>query len=699
MSPLILPGRVSVRWFELIFVSLLALCSAGATPIRPRQNIVLLTLDTTRADHLGCYGFRGAQTPNLDRLAREGVRFESAFTAAPNTLPSHAVILTGSYPFRTGVRDNLLYKLPRSMPTLAAHLKENGYQTLAFVSAAVLDRVFGLDRGFDVYDDQLHDERGGALLYDERNAGAVNQAVIERLPRLTQPYFLWVHYYDPHFPYQAPAPFAQNPALQPYDAELSYVDFQIGNLLDSLREKKLLENTVVVVVADHGESLGEHHEQSHGIFIYDSVSRVPLIFWNVENIKPGTVVRGLARTVDITPTILDLLHAGNIAHTDGVSLAPGMISGNSRISEAYEETFLPQNHYGWSPLFGLRTPQWQFILAPTPELYRISSDPAQTTNVYTRNPTIAGKIEHKLRGYPFDTQNSSVPEISDELKERIASLGYVSSARVRQKKSGMDPKEGIFLLDKIDRASQFLAAGKQTEGIEALEDVLKRNPENVPARVTLARVYLNARNYSAAKLQLMDALQYSQIDSIHLDLALALVGLGQFNEAVEQYKQALLINPRQLSAYANWAELELDLKRDAEAADVLQRAASQDVHSVALTLLRGRVAAFQGRFDDAVAAFEQARQEDPQNEATALYLLAGAYLQSGKSGQGIATLKQLLAKNPDHPDALRILGDIYFDQGNAAAAKEYYEKLLRAAPGFPDAAAVRERLRLLSNQK
>ena len=690
-------GKFPLRFAVAVLVCVVVVPAATQPQKAPEgnaANVILLTLDTTRADHLGAYGYRKGRTPSLDRLAAEGARFESAFSSLPNTLPSHTVILTGEYPFRTGVRDNLVSRLPDSSLTLAEILRNHGYQTLAFVSAAVLDRTFGLNQGFDVYDDRVH-SAAGALLYDERNAVGVNQSVLDHLSRIHAPYFLWVHYYDPHVPYEAPAPFGKDPALAPYDAEIAFMDQQIGQLLQKLSAGKLLENTLVVVVADHGESLGEHGEKTHGVFLYDSVLHIPLMFWFPKRIPPRTVVAGMARTVDILPTILDYLGVPGV-ETDGTSLRKSVASGRSDVASVYEETFLTQNHFGWSPLFGLRTPGWHFILAPKKEIYNLKSDPSENSNVLNQNPAAAKDLEKKLRAYPFAESGAAAPEVSEELKEKIASLGYLSSTRNTQTSAGMDPKDGISLLDKIDHAGDYIAQGKAKEAIADLEYVLQRNPQNVPARVTLGRIYMDQRNYTEAGRQFSSALQYSKVDSIHLDLALALVAQGHYQEAADQYKQALSLNPRQLRGYVNWAELELRQKNVANAADILQRAENADVHAVELTLLRGRLAAYRGKMDDAINFFQEALKEDPEDPAAALYFLGSAYLQTGKIDDAIRAFKDLLQKEPNHPGALRYLGDIYFQRKDAAAAKEYYERLLRAEPQLPDAPLLRERLRSLS---
>lgn len=686
--------------WALCFLALLTGLHAAPNPASlpgpGTPNVILLTLDTTRADHLGCYGFRAAETPVLDRLAGEGARFESAFSAVPNTLPSHATILTGLYPFHTGVRDNLLYRLPKAAVTLAEILQGRGYRTMAFVSAAVLDRTFGLDQGFSLYDDRIGGAAGPAIYYDERNAGAVNQALLARLPEVTTPYFLWMHYYDPHEPYAAPAPYGGDKTRSPYDAELSYMDHEIGWMLDQLASRKLLENTLIVVVGDHGESLGDHGERTHGVFLYDSVLRVPLILWYPKNIPAGAVVRGMARTVDVLPTILDFAGAGPAAGVDGISLRKAVESGLSEISFLYEETYLPENQLGWSPLFGYRTPQWHFVLAPRSELYDLQTDPLENHNVIEKSQKIARDMESKLRQFPLRPAKSEPIDVPDELKEQIASLGYVSSAKAAGASSGMDPKDGIVLLGQIDAATKLVSQNRQDDAIAILNDVLKRNPQNVPARVILGQVYLGRRNYAAAQEQFNAALQVRPLDTIHLDLALALAGLGRFREAASQYQQALALNPRQLRAYVNWAELSLRLKQDAEAASVLQRAEDADVRGVELTLLRGRLAAYRGNLQEAIRLFQQAETEDPQTAVAARFFLGSAYLQAGNLDEAIASFNRLLEAVPDYPAALRLLGDIYSQKKEAQQAIMYYERFLRAAPGDPDVPLVKERLRRLA---
>jgi len=340
-------------------------------------NILLITIDTIRADHLGCYGYQKIKTPHIDQLAKEGVLFEKAFSPIPITLPSHTSILTGTYPTFHGIRNNGTYAVSESAETLSELLKNKGYTTAAFVSSYVLDKRFGLDQGFDVYDDTLSQQGEQKLGDKERQAESVTQAAIRWLKEIkSAKFFLWVHYFDPHEHYQPPPPFCDEYAGRLYDGEIAYTDHWLGELLKTLQQTSLAENTLIVLTGDHGEGLGDHQERTHGIFIYDTTLHIPLIFTCPQLLPKSMRIKSLVRLIDIAPTILAI--AGNKPFKDmqGVSLLPLMQGKTNNLDLIlYCESFYPQYSHNWSPLVGLRTEKWKYIEAPMKELYRIDRDP------------------------------------------------------------------------------------------------------------------------------------------------------------------------------------------------------------------------------------------------------------------------------------------------------------------------------------
>jgi arylsulfatase A-like enzyme len=338
---------------RLAGVALLAVVLACGRPV---ERIVLVSIDTLRADHLGCYGAAFAHTPRLDALAAGGVRFANAISPAPLTLPSHTTLLTGLDPPEHGVRHNGVFRLTDDVPTLAEHLREAGFATAAFVAAYVLDRQFGLDRGFDRYDDRTSQPRygRGMLTFPERPANEVVDAALEWLASAPGRFFLWVHLYDPHAEYRPPAGFASAFPARPYDGEIAFADFQVGRLLAALDQRFPDGRTLVVVTADHGESLGEHGEATHSHLVYDATQHVPLIVQG-PGLPRGGVVEDVVALRDVAPTVLDLLGVPPLPGATGRSLAEAVRGGALEPRAAHVETLAPQLDWGWSPLLGLRT--------------------------------------------------------------------------------------------------------------------------------------------------------------------------------------------------------------------------------------------------------------------------------------------------------------------------------------------------------
>lgn len=378
-----------------------------------KVNLLLVTIDTTRADHLGCYGSRRAATPSLDAIARSGVLFDNAISPAPLTLPSHTTIMTGLVPRHHGVRDNAVFRLGSSIPTLASILSARGYATAAVVGAAVLDRSTGISRGFDRYDDRVRIGQRSEFNYEERAAANVTDAAVSTLSSITPPFFLWVHYYDPHFPYVPPAPYSDRFRSSPYDGEIAYVDAQIGRLLATPALAGGGHGTLLVVAGDHGESLGEHGEDRHDLFVYQATQHVPLLVRGPA-IAQGRRIVDRVGLVDVCPTVLDLLRIESPAGLDGRSLAPLLSSrpapaqaSSSRVGsspgapvggsgrsetrttssatgrpDTYEiESFFPAYSYGWAPSVALISDRWKYTGTPVPELYDLVSDPGEKRNL------------------------------------------------------------------------------------------------------------------------------------------------------------------------------------------------------------------------------------------------------------------------------------------------------------------------------
>jgi len=626
---------------------LLLATALSAAPARP--SVVIITLDTTRADHLGCYGAARAATPHFDALARSGVRFEQALSPAPLTLPAHASLLTGLVPRRHGVRDNAGFRIGPTVPLLTERLGKAGYTTAAFVSAAVLDRDGGLARGFASYDDTVRVGDRRAFDYQERAASQTVEALLPRLAELKPPFFLWVHFYDPHFPYVPPEPYASRFKDRPYDGEIAFMDAQAGRVLDALKRKGT--TLYIVVAGDHGESLGEHGEDGHGVFLYQATQRVPLIITG-PGLPPGTTVPATVGLVDVAPTILDLLKLPALPEADGRSLVP-LFHGARPTSPDYEmETFYPSFSYGWAPLRALCAGNYKYIAAPRPELYELPTDPRETRDVFrakaARAAELAATLAARTRG---DTE--VVPEDdaeSNERREKIASLGYVSGSAAPES-GALDPKDGVKLLADLDAARRAVQLGDPKDALAPLARLLARNPGNVPARLVLGQAQLASGHAGEA------IATYRAVAALAPNNALAWFDLGNayavkavkddeaFSEAKRSYERALALTPRHADTYLNLAAL---------------HASRRDPESSRQTLLRARAAGVSDpTIETELGLLDQARK-DP----------AGAR----------AAFTRALVLNPRQSEALEGLGRLAYAAGDFAAAAGFYERALEAHP-------------------
>src|SRR5438046_10462800 len=418
---------------RLVFVLISAICaSASAAPsANPTLNVVVITIDTLRADHLGCYGYKEIRTPNIDALAAEGVRFERAYTSVPVTLPSHAVIFTGTYPMLSGIHDFSANKLNPAQPTLASVLKEHGYNTAAVIGSAVLDSRFDLNHGFDFYYDHFDFNRLLESNLDEmeRPGNVVADVTIDWLSKNYQKkFFLWMHLYDPHYPYRPPPPYSEQYKDRPYDGEIAFADAQVGRLIEFLKNKSLYQNTLIVLAGDHGERLGEHGEKTHGFFIYNATLHVPLIIHLPGGVHARTVAN-LVNLADLMPTVLAALNIQIPAQVQGQSLLPLMSPKKEDTARSlYAETFLPRLHFNWSELRGVETENYHFINAPKPELYDLRKDPGETHNLFAEKKAVTEEMRVRraklIQQYTAGQELAEKTGLDQVLMERLKSLGY-----------------------------------------------------------------------------------------------------------------------------------------------------------------------------------------------------------------------------------------------------------------------------------
>jgi arylsulfatase A-like enzyme/Tfp pilus assembly protein PilF len=706
----------------------------GALPAgvsRDRLNLVVVTLDTTRADRMGAYGFKDIETPAFDRLAREGVLFEEAVSVAPLTLPAHASMFTGKFPPEHGIRDNGGFFLSLEQETLAEILKGRGYRTGAFVSAFVLDGKWGVNQGFDTYFDDfdLSQTRAVSLGSIQRPA---NEVIDRALPWIGEskgsPFFAWIHLYDAHTPYRPPEPFATRYANHPYNGEIAFADSQLGRILSQLDELGLTDRTVVMVLGDHGESLGDHGEGAHGFFIYNSVTRVPFV---IRTPFPATRERRVAdpvRSVDVLPTALDLLGLPARPGIPGVSLAPLMAGAIEPGLDAYSEAMYPLHHYGWSDLRALRSGRYKVIDAPRPELYDLERDPHEATNLYQSRQQLGDRLIAQLRALEagFARTEAALPaeDVDPEARERLAALGYVGSfvASAADSRSGRaDPKDKIELFNKLGTATE-LARGGGPDGkpphdriIALVEEVVREDPEVVDAWFMLGTQHLARGTLERAVEHFKRTLQLKpDYDIAVFNLAQAYRRLGDDEAALAGFEHYLTLDPKDPYVHYQMGEIWLDRGDSSRAEQLFRKALELDPQVAAaknalgvLALKRGDPATAERLIREALvtkpnvrlAHFNLALLAEHRGDVRtaereyyeelklhpdsfkAAFNMSRLYEQVGDREGEIGALKQSIESNPRFGEGYIYLAKAYLDAGtNFPEAIEAANKGLEYAP-------------------
>jgi choline-sulfatase len=660
-----------------------ACCLAGCAAREPGpaatlpQHVLIVTIDTLRADRLGCYGNREVATPNLDRLAREGVMAPDANVPTPITRPSHTSIFTGLYPAQHGIRDNISRALAPDVPTLAEAFKAAGFETAGFVSSIVLSRQSGLGRGFDTFSDQFdlgpdaHDEARFLDILEKRGDVAVADAIAWLEQRARARTFAWVHLYDPHAPYDPPEPYASRYADRPYDGEVAWSDELVGRLDTALARLGIRDRTLVVVTADHGEALGEHGELVHGFFLYEATLRVPLLMRG-PGIRPGTRIPVVARSVDLFPTILELsgVPAPNSSLAiAGRSLASAARGGTRALDEAaaFAESLTPRIHYGWSDLRSVRDGRWKFVLAPRPELYDLTRDPDEHHNLLLDEPARAralrSALERQLRA-----EESARParaaqrgDIPIELVERLGALGYVSGGE-NPATAGADPKDKI-------------------EDYKVLNALLHEG-----------LVLLRDRDYAGA-VDRFRALSSRGIDSFesHYYFGQALVGLRKWKAAAVEFEHAIPRLPGFAASYLMLAECDVAAGDRVRAIDALTRGVKAISTDARLHRRLGELYRDEGRFPEALDAFRQAIARDPNDapQWNSVGMILGA---GGDLAEAEHAFRQAVDRDPGESRYTYNLGLTLEREQRTSDAKKYFLKTLELNPQFTPA---REKLRSL----
>jgi arylsulfatase A-like enzyme/tetratricopeptide (TPR) repeat protein len=659
------------------------LCALSLSCARPaaRPNILLITLDTTRADHLGAYGNRRARTPNLDRLAASGVVFERAIAAAPLTLPAHASLLTGRYPFAHGVRNNGSFTLGEATPTLATALRDAGYRTAAFVSAFVLDHRYGLARGFDRYDDRLDLERRGA------DTVAAAGAWLTETAHDPRPFFLWLHLYDPHDPYEPPPPFAEAFRDSPYDGEIAYDDQQIGELLARLHALGADGSLLVAAAGDHGESLGEHGEATHGLFVYESAIRIPLTIAGAA-VPKGRRVAALVRGIDLAPTLLDAARLPPLPGVEGRSLLPLANGSGPGPDDAYSETYFPQLYMNWAPLRSIQDARWKFIDAPSPELYDLQRDPGEAASLAGSEPLRVAAFRQAVVAVSGGS-DAPVPtaRVDRETAQKLAALGYIGAAAVAPDPAGAvarpDPKAMIDVFNRLREANTAIRQRQFSLAAQAAQAVLARDRDNAFATMILARAEMEQGQYraAAAGYKRYATLVPTSADAHHWR-AICLSRLGEVDQAIAEEDAAVGLDASHAEALDLRGGLLASRGHTERALIDLRAAVAIAPDNAAFRVGLARVLVEARQFEAADGEIRRALELQPDNPDAYAAAAASAAAQGQFDAARIA-FERALARRPEGDDVRLDYAEVLEKLGKLDAARAEYQRLA-GGPETPD---------------
>ena len=651
----------------------------GCAAPTPPPNVVLVTMDTVRADHLGLYGHTEARTPVLDGLGAEGTVFETAISVAPITMPTHTTMMTGLYPVSHGVRGNGAFVLAQEHRTLAERLGDHGYDTAAVVSAAVLDSKFGLDQGFRVYDDDL--SAGGPkkmFMFKELRGDVSVDKAIGLLDDLEEPFFLWLHLFDAHADYDPPPPYDVVFHKQPYDGEIAFVDEQVGRLVSELDRRGLSERTHTVLTADHGDSLGEHGEKTHGIFVYRATTHVPLIVRG-----PGVRaqrVSGVVSQVDLASTIASLAGLPD-QPSDGVSLAPVLRKGEAVPARAgvYAEAANPRMHFGWHEIRAFDSGVTKWIDAPTPELYDLALDPHERTNLHPgiSSPVLEGALA-KVVG-DDDLGQVKLEEMDSQTRNMLVALGYAVSVGGTDG-ALPDPKDVAHRWVDLQRCQALVRAKAHVPARKCLEKLLADDPDNWTARMSLAGVLRAMGKLQEAMAALEPALENN---ADHVKTVLSGVGLlgelGRFDDAVALAKGATTKAPSDPETWTVLGDLYLDHDKLDEAMDAYGTALQVDSSFVEAYMGVANVFHRRKRSDKALVYLERAVELDPYRAS--LWFNLGVVRDGlGRQRDAVEAYEEALALDPGHAMTLNNLGTLRRSQHRDQEAEAYFMRAMDVDP-------------------
>lgn len=683
---------INPRFFPPILIIVCLFCLFSPVPLSAsvpakgkEKNILLITIDTLRPDRLSCYSPDYCRTPNIDSLASKGAVFDKAFAHTPTTLASHVSIMLGTTPLHHGIHQNANFVLAEDFLTLAEYLKGKGYSTGAFIGAFPLDSRFGLSQGFEVYDEAYPSKAASTFVFPERKARQVVRSALDWMERQSSPWFSFIHIWDPHAPYSPPEPFDKTFAKDPYSGEVAYVDAEIKTLFDSLENKEMLEDTLVILTADHGESLGEHGESTHGYFAYNSTIWVPLIVAG-PGVSPMRIGECVSH-IDIFPTICDFLGIEKPSFLQGTSLLP-LMNGKNRVGgPIYFESLVAYLSRGWAPIQGYIEGKKKFIDSPLREFYDLEDDFAEKNNLAQEMDlgSQKKKMDALVKELTASRRTQNPQRMDRETREKLRSLGYISS--MAPVKSDYGPEDDLKTLLPLQQmkttANNLLENDRVPEAVKLLHDIIKSRPDFTDAYSDLAQIY-NSRGLREDALAVMETAYRNNQENygILLDYGILLVKTGHVDKGIEFLQKALGIIDNDPDAWIQLAVAYTEKGEHQTALEHYKQALALDstnalIHDN-LGVLHFSLFLKTGNAADRAAAlenFQKAVELDPEL-ASAYNGLGGVYKAAGRIDSAIEAWEKSLALDPDYSFPMYNLGVALLQKGDKARALKYFERYL-----------------------
>ncbi|MCD6193100.1 MAG: sulfatase-like hydrolase/transferase [Candidatus Aminicenantes bacterium] len=689
---------ISIIIFLLTGVILYFVVWGPSNPVKKLQkkgpfNFILITVDTLRADRIGCYGFPRVKTPTIDNFAQHGIKFEKCISQTPLTLPSHTSILTGTYPTFHGVRDNGGFLVPQELTTLAEVFKDAGYQTSAFVAAYVLDSKWGLNQGFDVYYDKFDLSKYKTISLgnvQRRGDEVIDEALAWLKDHQNQQFFTWIHLYDPHTPYDPPSPFKEEYPNHPYLGEIAFTDSQLARLWSFLEKNGLTEKTILVFASDHGESLGEHQEKTHGFFIYQEGVHVPLIFVLPEKELQGLTRSSVVNLVDIMPTVLELARLPQPREVQGQSLISIFTQERKEPGWAYSETYYPRFHYGWSELKGWQNQRYKLIMAPRLELYDLIEDPEESNNLIDSLPQLGRKLLAQLEEFVAKTSQGAYEidytHIDEETRQKLTALGYIGTFTRQQDLQGKklgDPKDKIHIFNQLSEARETGLKGNFDRAIRLIKEIIRDDPEVIDAYFTLGNLYFKHQDFDRALEQFFIVLDKNPRDAFTIiNIANCYIMKGEFERGEEFLKNKLKTIPPDSQVYLILGNIEFALKKYTEAEQAYRECLRLNPSSASAYTALGGIYVIQNKLNQAEESLCQAARLNSRLR-NLHYNLAQLYEKKGELARAIEEYKLELENIPHNFRASFNLARLYRLLKNDREEEKYLKQTIESNPRFP----------------